>query len=180
MANPSTWREVDSAFLTTQGHCSNKSSSPSKPTPPLRSLPSAYTYVTKSAIWKNNPLNPSHLHLAPHFSALLYRKTLQKNSRIVLYVPSSTLLFYSLKTIPNRLSRIYHSLAILFIAFKVNSQSPSDLTSRLRMTWLIFPPLQETLSSMVASKMPHCPGFLLPPQGSFSSLLLFPPRLPDF
>lgn len=83
MVNPSTWREVDSAFLTTQRHCSNKSSSPSKPTPPSRSLPSAYKYVTKSAIWKNNPLNPSHPHLAPHFSALLYRKTLQKNSRLV-------------------------------------------------------------------------------------------------
>lgn len=47
-------------------------------------------------------------------------------------------LFYSLKTIPNRLSRLYHSLTILFIAFKVNSQSSSDLTSRLRMTWLII------------------------------------------
>lgn len=41
-------------------------------------------------------------------------------------------LFYSLKTIPNRLSRLYHSLTILFIAFNINSQSSSDLTSRLR------------------------------------------------
>lgn len=55
-------------------------------------------------------------------------------------------------------------MKILFTKFKDNSKSSNDLTSSPCRTQLIISSLLETLPCMVASKMPHSPGFSPPPR----------------